>query len=266
MERSRPGRRSSWAGELAAGGRCRRPRLPPALQQQAIERLAERLGADLALDDTGLAPLASRRTTAAPASPRPGRLALLCPGGRHGASASGRPHSGRRRADAASPSCLRPHAVSRRHRAAGGGLRLSGRARADPPARAPADRGRDPGSRRPQGAREGGGARRGRPARGELQPRRHAHRGAGERPSHAVVERLARAAHAAVPYPSRDRVVPREGRRQVQGRARTRYRGARPADRRDPAGEPARLRPGRCRRANRSICSRSSSRKAHATT
>jgi signal transduction histidine kinase len=78
-ERSPAGQAFELAGELAAAA-LPPAEAPPALQQQAIERLAERLGADLALYDIGLAPVA--RAGRPLPRPHPDRAgSLFRPGG-----------------------------------------------------------------------------------------------------------------------------------------------------------------------------------------
>ena len=76
----------------------------------------------------------------------------------------------------------------------------------------------------------------------ELQPLGPAHRGAGRRPSPAARQLQPRAAHAARPHRRRRLAAGRAGRRQDARGAEARHRRARPADRGDPAGEPARSR------------------------
>ena len=90
-----------------------------------------------------------------------------------------RPLARRPRAAAPAPSRARHHRLPRRHRARGGGLRLSAGAPADAPAGAAAGGRRVAGRGRSVGARQGRRQGRGGAAGGELQPRRRAHRGAG---------------------------------------------------------------------------------------
>ena len=98
--------------------------------------------------DASLALLA-RAGAPASAAARAGRLDLRPAWAGLGLPPAGRPRARRPRAGAAPPSCRRPGGVSRRDRAGGGGVRLSGRARADPPPGTPADRRRDARRRRP---------------------------------------------------------------------------------------------------------------------
>ena len=173
------------AGELIA------VLLPPAnaprpAQQAAVERLATRLRADIALFDPARELIASAGRPLPRPLRRRGRM-----GSRHGRAGLELATAGRplvRRARAAAPPCAvrRTAAGAGQHRAGGRGRRLSGGARADAPARTPADRRRDARRRQSRDARQGRGPRRGRAAGRSLQPLRRAHRGTGERASPAA--------------------------------------------------------------------------------
>ena len=131
--------------------------------------------------------------------------------------------------------------LSRRHRARVAALRLSGRARPD----ASGSSGCRPASRRsapaifPRASKVEGNDEVARlaasfnRAAARIEELVDAHR-------LLLAQCLARIAHAAVAHPARHRAASAEAGSEIQGRAEPRHRRARLADRRNPAGEPAR--------------------------
>ena len=231
--------------------RCRRPTRRAPCSSEAIDALAERLGTDLALFDS------DRRLIALPGGRcrrrrRSDERRLGLRAGRAGLELSACPTgagSWRARRRATAIRCCGCLAVSRRHRARGRGLRLSGGARADAPAGTAADRRRDARRGRSVGARQRSRAAtrwRGLPRASTAPPRASrnwsARIGCCSRTPRTNCARRSRAFGSASSCSSsrHDPKYKAELERDIAELD--------AADRRDPAGEPARCDAARCRR------------------